>query len=99
MKKIKIKVLDKGALKIKHSKDFQDTAEVANAIMAAGTVTIMESDLSELEKVELLESIKLGLDACIHILNKEPEASFEAIKQMIDKVLKEEKGKIDLNDL
>ena len=67
--------------------------------MAAGTVTIMESDLSDLEKIEFLESIKLGFDACIHMLNKEPEASFETIKQMINKALKEEKGKIDLNDL
>lgn len=103
MKKIKIKVLDNGALKIKYSKDFQCVAEVANAIMAAGPVTIMNSNLSNLEKIELLEntkeSTKLGLDACIHILNKEPEEIFEDIKQVIDKVLKEEKGKIDLNGL
>lgn len=45
MKKIKIKVLDNGALKIKHSKDFQDVKEVANVLMAAGTVTIINSNL------------------------------------------------------
>ena len=94
MKKIKIKVLDNDALKIKHSKSFENKTKVANAIMAAGIVTIMKSDLSGLEKIELLESIKLGLDACIHILSKEPEESFEAIKQMIDKVVKE-KTEID----
>ena len=94
MKKIKIKVLDNGALKIKHSKDFEDVREVANVIVAAGAVIIMKSKFSDLEKTELLESTKLGLEACIHILNKEPEESFEAIKQMIDKVVKE-KTEID----
>lgn len=89
MKKIKIKVLDNGALKIKHSKDFEDVREVANTIVAAGAVIIMKSKFSDLEKTESLESAKLGLDACIHILNKGPEAGFDAIKQMIDKVVKE----------
>lgn len=50
MKKIKIKVLDNGALKIKHSKDFEDVREVANAIVAAGAVIIMKSKFSDFEQ-------------------------------------------------
>lgn len=95
MKKIKIKVLDNGALKIKHSKDFQDVKEVANVLMAAGTVTIINSSLCSQEKAEFMAAIRLGFDTCFYLLNKEPEADLDAIKQMIDKLLNEIKTEID----
>ena len=95
MKKIKIKVLDNGALKIKHSKDFQDVKEVANVLMAAGTVTIMNSNLCSQEKAEFMAAIRLGFDTCCYMLGKEPAASLDDIKQMINKLLNETKTEID----
>lgn len=92
MKKIKIKVLDNGALKIKHSKDFQDVKEVANVLMAAGTVTIINSNLCSQEKAEFMATIRLGFDTCCYMLGKETAASLDDIKQMIDKLLNETKN-------
>ena len=95
MKKIKIKVLDNGALKIKHSKDFQDVKEVANVLMAAGTVTIMNSNLCSQEKAEFMAAIRLGFVPYFYMLGKNPVASLDAIKEMIDKLLNETKTEID----
>ena len=95
MKKITVKVLDNGALKIKHSKDFQDIKEVANVLMAAGTVTIMNSNLCSQEKAEFMAAIRLGFDTCFYLLGKEPAASLDDIKKMIDKLLNETKTGID----
>ena len=95
MKKIKIKVLDNGALKIKHSKDFQDVKEVANVLMAAGTVTIMDSSLCSQEKAEFMAATRLGFEICVYLLCKEPAVSLDDIKKMIDKLLNETKTEID----
>lgn len=93
MKKVKIKVLDSGVLKIKHSNDFKDVKEVANVIMAAGTVMIMNSKLSDLEKAEYIATIRLGLDTCLYMLKQETGATLEDVRRMIEKLLAEAEEK------
>lgn len=63
--------------------------------MAAGTVTIMNSNLCNQEKAEFMAAIKLGFDTCFYLLNKEPDASLDAVRKMIDKLLEETKTEID----
>lgn len=93
MKKVKIKVLDNGVIKIKHSNDFKDVKEVASVIMAAGTVMIMNSKLSDLEKAEYISTIRLGLDTCLYMLKQETGATLDDVRLMIEKLLKEVKEK------
>ncbi|WP_331299110.1 hypothetical protein PK1910_00990 [Veillonella parvula] len=68
---------------------------MANVLMAAGTVTIMNSNLCNQEKAEFMAAIKLGFDTCFYLLNKEPDASLDAVRKMIDKLLEETKTEID----
>lgn len=93
MKKVKIKVLDNGVIKIKHSNDFKDVKEVASVIMAAGTVMIMNSKLSDLEKAEYIATIRLWLDTCLYMLKQETGATLDDVRLMIEKLLKEAKEK------
>ena len=89
MKKVKIKVLDNGVLHIKHSNDFKDVKEIASVIMAAGTVMIMNSKLSDLEKAEYIATIRLGLDTCLYMLKQETSVTIDDVRLMIEKLIAE----------
>lgn len=93
MKKVKIKVLDSGVLQIKHSNDFKDVKEVASVTMAAGTVIIMNSKLSDLEKAEYIATIRLGLDTCLYMLKQDTKVTLDDVRLMIEKLLAEVKEK------
>ena len=89
MKKVKIKVLDSGVLHVKHSNDFKDVKEVATVVMAAGTMMIMNSKLSDLEKAEYIAVIRLGLDTCLYMLKQETSVTIDDVRLMIEKLLAE----------
>jgi hypothetical protein len=93
MKKVKIKVLDNGVLHIKHSNDFKDVKEVSSVTMAAGTLMIMNSKLSDLEKAEYIAAIRLGLDTCLYMLKQETSVTIDDVRLMIEKLLAEVKEK------
>ena len=61
--------------------------------MAAGTVMIMNSKLSDLEKAEYIATIRLGLDTCLYMLKQETGATIDDVRLMIEKLLAEVKEK------
>lgn len=89
MKKVKIKVRDNGVLHIKHSNDFKDVKEVASVIMAAGTMMIMNSKLSDLDKAEYIAVIRLALDTCLYMLKQNTGVTLDDVRLMIEKLLAE----------
>lgn len=86
-------MLDSGVLHVKHSNDFKDVKEIASVVMAAGTMMIMNSKLSDLEKAEYIAAIRLGLDTCLYMLKQDTKVTLDDVRLMIEKLLAEVKEK------